>query len=347
MQLPRSDSMPHARALRIGLAAIAVAAALLLWGGVLLDLLRIAFGGAAIAFLLTPLSRLLERRLPRPAAAICALVIALIALLGLVALLLPMIVRQLSGLLSLLPEAFDRLRALVAELISRVQARVPGLSLPSLNLSGMEVALTNLLRAAPGYVTGLGDGLYRLFLMVVLAYFLISDRARALLRMELLCPAAHRALLVRTGKALVRELRLYLRGQATIALAVGALAAALMLFLGVPGAPLLGALVGVFNVIPYLGPVIGGIPAVLTALGVGWQMALGALAILFLVQQVDGLVISPRVMGALTGFSPAVVLLALFAGARVGGVFGMLLALPALLSIRTLYRVFVQRHENN
>ena len=76
-------------------------------------------------------------------------------------------------------------------------------------------------------------------------------------------------------------------------------------------------------------------------------MALGALAILFLVQQVDGLVISPRVMGALTGFSPAVVLLALFAGARVGGVFGMLLALPALLSIRTLYRVFVQRHENN
>ena len=72
-----------------------------------------------------------------------------------------------------------------------------------------------------------------------------------------------------------------------------------------------------------------------------------ALLALFLVQQMDGMVISPRVMGNITGFSPAVVLLALFAGARLCSIRGMLLALPTLMAVRTLYRVFVQRRENN
>ena len=67
---------------------------------------------------------------------------------------------------------------------------------------------------------------------------------------------------------------------------------------------------------------------------------------LFLVQQIDGLVISPRVMGNITGFSPAVVLITLFLSAQIGGVWGMLLALPVMMALRTLYRVFVQRKEN-
>ena len=152
---------------------------------------------------------------------------------------------------------------------------------------------------------------------------------------------------MRTGNALARELRLYLRGQATIALAVGVLAGLGLSVVGVPSAPLLGVFVGLFNVIPYFGPFIGGIPAVIMALSVSWQKAAFTVLALFLVQQIDGMVISPRVMGNSTGFSPAVVLLALFAGARLGNIAGMLLALPALMTVRTLYRVFVQRSEKN
>jgi len=83
------------------------------------------------------------------------------------------------------------------------------------------------------------------------------------------------------------------------------------------------------------------------ALSISWQKAALTLFCLFLVQQIDGMVISPRVMGNITGFSPAVVLLAIFVGARIGSIGGMLFALPALMAVRTVYRVFVQRHENN
>ena len=95
------------------------------------------------------------------------------------------------------------------------------------------------------------------------------------------------------------------------------------------------------------GPVLGGIPAVLMAFGISWQRALITIGVLFLVQQIDGLVISPRVMGSVTGFSPGTVLLALYFGSKLGGIGGLLLAVPALTAIRTLYRVFVQRYEKN
>lgn len=68
---------------------------------------------------------------------------------------------------------------------------------------------------------------------------------------------------------------------------------------------------------------------------------------LTLVQQLDSAVISPRIMGSLTGFSPAAVLLSIYAGASVGGIGGMLVALPIMMSIRTVFRVFVQHCENN
>ena len=347
MQIQQSHSNAVCRAIWAALAILAVLAACLFWGSTLLELARIVFGGAVIAFLVVPLSRLMERKLKRPVAALLSLLAVAFGVIVLFALLLPAIIRQLSGLIDLAPEAFLRLRSLAEELVRWLQKHIPELNLPRISFSGTEKGFGSMAKGAMNYAGNLGNSLYRFSLMAVLSFFLIADRDRILLRMELFIPSAHRCLLVRTGNALVRELRLYLRGQLTIALVIGVLAAVGLAIVGVPGAPILGVFVGVFNVIPYLGPIIGGVPAVLLALSVSWQKATFALLVLLLVQQIDGMVISPRVMGNITGFSPAVVLLALYVGARLCGVWGMLLALPALMAVRTLYRVFVQRRENN
>ena len=327
--------------------ALAVAVVALLWGEVLLDALRILFGACVLSFLLSPVAALLERKLKRPLAALIALVGVILLLLLALGVLLPLLARQATGLMQTLPEAFDRLRTLVERVAAKLQALVPGLTLPKIDLRAAESGFGDVARSAIGYVSNVSTAVYQLSLMVVLCYFLLADRDRILLRTELLVPQQWRKNAVRMGKLLMRELRLYLRGQATIALAVGVLATLGFFIIGLPAFPLLGAIVGLLNVIPYLGPVLGGVPAVILALGVSWQRAARALWVLFLVQQIDGMVITPRVMGNITGFSPAVVLLALFLGSRMGGVWGMLLSMPALMAIRTVYRVFVQRHENN
>ena len=345
MQLSEIHEARAPRIVRGGLLILAFVGICLLWGGVVMDLAGIVFGGAVVSFLLSPLAKLLEGRFSRTVAVFLSLFSVAAALALIVTLMLPALSRQLSTILDLLPDAVERLRILSSELLRRLQERAPELSLPEFNFSGMESALSGAARSAAGWLGSFTARIYRFALMAALSLFFLSDRDRILLRLELVVPARWRAMAVRGGNMLLRELRLYLRGQATIALAVGVLAAVGLTFIGVPGAPLLGLLVGALNVIPYLGPFLGGVPAVASALSIGWQRAVLTFIVLLAVQQIDGMVISPRVMGSVTGFSPAVVLLALFAGANLGGIGGLLFALPALMAVRTFYRVFVQRNE--
>ena len=83
------------------------------------------------------------------------------------------------------------------------------------------------------------------------------------------------------------------------------------------------------------------------ALGGGWQRVAFVLLALVAVQQIDGALISPRVMGDLTGVSPVAVLLAITVGGSVGGIAGMLFALPVLLILRISLRVWAQRRESD
>ena len=347
MQMERFSRQRWILCLKTAAVILTGVAICLLWSEVVAELAALVFGAAALAFILTPLCRLLEKKLKRPLAALISLVGAFALLLAALAILLPALFRQLSALAEGLPEAFSRLRTLTDGLAQRIESHMPGFRLPQINFSGAQGSIGDAARGAISTVSSAADGAYRLFLTVVLSYFLVADRENILLRLELMIPHAWRRGAVRAGNMLVRELRLYLRGQATIALAVGVVATAGLMFIGLNGAPLLGLFVGLFNIIPYFGPFLGGVPAVITALSVGWQKAALTVLILFLVQQIDGMLISPRVMGSITGFSPAVVMISLFVGARVGSIAGMLLAMPTLMAARTLYRVFVQRHENN
>ncbi|MEA5065718.1 MAG: AI-2E family transporter, partial [Eubacteriales bacterium] len=82
-----------------------------------------------------------------------------------------------------------------------------------------------------------------------------------------------------------------------------------------------------------------------TALSQDLITALMAVAVLFIVQQIDGIVISPRVMSGVTGLPPYVMLLALAVGGSGWGFVGMLLALPVVVIVRNCFRVWATRNE--
>ncbi len=307
------------------------------------DAISILFGAGVICFLVSPLEKWIARRVPQPWSVILALAAVGIAVIGISAAAVPMISAQIGSGSGAITAAAERISEMIRSLKAAVQAKFPSVPIPDFSQIGG--GISEFAKNALDYIGTFSDRIYRVLLMIALSYFFLADREHTLIRMELIAPSAIRRHAVRFGRALMHELRLYVRGQATIALAVGLLACAGLLIIGVPGWPLLGLIVGIFNVIPYFGPILGGIPAVLMAFGISWQRALITIGMLFLVQQIDGLVISPRIMGSVTGFSPGAVLLALYFGSRLGGIGGLLLAVPALTAIRTLYRVFVQRYE--
>ena len=259
-------------------------------------------------------------------------------------LLLPSLIQEATLLARQLPESLKQVQSTLASASAWLEAQLPGVRLPEPQLDS--AMLSSLAGGTLSVAGSVADFSCLVSLMFVLGYFFLCDRDRLLIRMELLVPRAVRPTAVCMGNAVCRELRLYLRGQGLIALAVGALAALGLALIGLRSALVLGVIVGVLNMIPYFGPVLGGIPAVLAALGGGWKKAALTVFVLWAVQQADGMVISPRILGGVTGLSPAAVLVAIFVGSHACGVLGMLLALPVLMTFRTAYRIFVQRHEN-
>ena len=328
--------------------AIAAGAALavLSWP-VLRAVVALVAGAAALAFLLAPLCRRLEGALGAGLAASACLLGLLILLAALLWLLAPALVRQAADLISALPTALQALRALGEKLSAWLrEVGLENARMPQLDMGGLGDGVLRFAAGTVSFAGGVANAVSQISMAAVLSAFLLIDRKNLLLRLELCVPLRLRATAVRMGAAAGREVRLYLRAQAMVSLAVGALSALGLWLAGVRSALALGLLVGLFNLIPYFGPVLGAVPALAAALTSGWQTAAFAAVVLVIVQQLDGLLISPRVMGALTGLGPAAVLVGVFAGGCALGVPGMLLALPAMMVFRTCVRVFVQRDEN-
>lgn len=128
----------------------------------------------------------------------------------------------------------------------------------------------------------------------------------------------------------------YLNGKILDAFIVGLITITLFTIFKVPYAPLMGSLIGLFNIIPYFGPIIGSVPVVIVSFFVEPSKALTALIIIIIVQQIDGNYIDPKIVSSNVGVSPFWVLAAVTVGGSVAGPVGMITGVPTLVLIKTL-----------
>lgn len=340
------DNRARGRQVKVGAIVAALIAVAVLLLRPLMQVLGLLAGAGAVSFVAAPLARLFERRLPRSLASLLALLALGVALVGGLWLLLPAMLREVAELGRVLPASIGQAAKWLGGAREWLEGQLAGVRLPEIDLSALQGALSGLASGTLGFAVNLADVTGRASMMLVLAWFFLRDRDALLLRLELLLPQRARATAVRMAGAACRELRLYLEAQLLIAGVVTVLSFAALSLVRVRSALALAPMIGLLNMIPYFGPFIGGVPAVLIALTDGWQKAALTALALAVVQQLDGSWISPKVMGSLTGFSPALVLVGIYAGARLGGVLGMLLAMPAMLVFRALYRIFMQKYEN-
>lgn len=332
----------------IAFAAVIAASAVLLWKHIA-PIVSLVIGGGIIAFLFDPLSEKLALHMKRSLAAALSIVLVAGSLGGVIFLMAPYMARQAALLADAVPESVAVIRNLMDRLAVWLGER--GISIEDwatrIDWNAFSSAFSSVITKTVSFFGGIASGISSFVLMIVLAYFFLSDRDKLLLRLEMLVPLKNRKLAVQMAGAVKRELKLYIRGQAMICLTVGIISAVALSVIGIPSAPLLGVLIGVLNLIPYFGPLLGGIPAVLLAFGGGVQKVIITAIVLIAVQQFDNAYISPRIMGELTGVSPVAVLLAITLGNSFAGIIGMLFALPVLLILRISLRVWAQRCESN
>ena len=115
-----------------------------------------------------------------------------------------------------------------------------------------------------------------------------------------------------------------------------------MLIFGMPYALLISAIVAVTNIIPYIGPFIGAIPSAIIIFIASPSKALWFILFIFLLQQFDGNILGPRILGNSIGLSSFWVLFAIILGGGIAGFWGMFLGAPAFSVIYSLTRVFIE-----
>jgi len=113
--------------------------------------------------------------------------------------------------------------------------------------------------------------------------------------------------------------------------------------LGIPYALFIGFIAGLFDIIPYFGPVLGFLPAAALALAKSPLTVFWVLVLFVAANQIENAIISPKLIGDRVGLHPLVVIFAVFVGADLMGILGMLLAIPVAAIIRVLLAFFFLR----
>lgn len=199
--------------------------------------------------------------------------------------------------------------------------------------------VSQIISQAGGYALAAGSGLADLVLVLVAAIFLAGDPATYRRGLLLLLPTKAEGIVALAFDDAARGLRGWMMGQAISSLLVAGLTWAGLALLDVPAAGGLGLIAGLLDMIPMVGPVIAGIPAVLLAFTVSPITALWTLLLFLGIQQLQGNFLQPMIQKHAVNVPPAVLLFAVFASGVLFGFLGVLLAAPLTIVVY----VFVQR----
>ena len=314
--------------------------------GFFLDIWRIVWAvGAPVVvaliatYVLRPVVDLLHaRKVPRTVAIL--FLYAALAVLGGVVLVnvVPVFGAQLGGLLKQLPAYVTVFDGMLDHLSFAARVLPNGVRL------GLERALgaaeAGVVAWLSGALLGIRDivsGAVSALVIPFLTFYLLKDYSLFTQLAVRLFPASRREAVARILSGVDHSLGQYVRGQLLIMLLVGAATLAGLLVVGMPYALLLSAIVALTNVIPYVGPFLGAAPALLMAFGVSQAMLFKVLLVNLVVQQLEGNVISPWIMGRTMNLHPVVILLAIMFAGETGGVVGLIFAVPLLAVVKVIW----------
>ena len=295
--------------------------------------LRIVFLPIVIAILLATIlaplaARLVARSVPRAVAALASLLALLVVVGGMVAVIVPQVATELGDVDVSLDDGVDRLTELVVAAPFGVdQADVERYRQRAVEQLGSQGRLV--LGGLLGGAFLLAEIVIGMLLALVLLFFFLKDGREMWEWVVRLFPQRSRADVSAIGSISWETLGGYFRGIVVIAFADAVALAVVLLVLDVPLVLPLAALTFLGAFFPIVGAFVAGFVATMVALALnGVTTALIVLGAVILIQQVEGDVLQPVVMGRAVALHPVAVLLAVAAGAVVWGVAGAFLAVP-------------------
>ncbi len=321
---------------------------LVLWFAYLVrDILALLFVSLFLAAIMNPAAVALTKvKIPKGV----TVIMLYIVLLGLgvltIGLLLPTLIDQSANLLRTLGISGDTISSTVQwlqrfspeDLRQNIEA---GMQL----LNGGQ--FSGAASAFVGTVTNVFGGLIGLIVVLVMAFYMVVQEQDARDAFKNFVPEDWQESISAVLKRVQEKISRWLVGQLSLCLIIGLFYYIGLSIIGLHAALLLALWGGFTEFIPYLGPILGAIPALLIALSISPVMVALTFLVIFIIQEAEGHIIVPKVMQKAVGLNPLVSITALLVGAKLYGIVGALLAIPVATAVSVvlseLYRIRTAR----
>lgn len=316
--------------------------------------------GGLLFYMLDPLICYLEKeqRVKRSAAIVVVFCLLLAVAAAGAAVCFPVVKQDLSAIVREAPAIGDRIRETMQTVLDAVlgppggengvtgsirgAVRAYAAALPEKAAGFLERQAARLAERMPSVSVSVADAALDGITGILFAYYFLKDKEKIGGWMLGIFPYDRRDEILRILKEIGEIAASFVRGQLLIAVIVGVLEAAGTGMLGLPAPWLLGLLGGLSNLIPYIGPFIGAVPAVFAALLVSPGRAVLTVLLFVLVQQLDNNFISPKIIEGRLGIHPVASILAVFAGGEFFGLAGILFSVPVYAILRCLLRAAIE-----
>ena len=342
-------SSKTARVTKVVCVCLTVGAFALLSVGIgigLKSLFGAVFAAICGAYVLMPLQKQLEARLGKTVSALICVVVLYGAVVAAVVLLLPVLLEELAGA----TKQIGIIARWVIHVIGQIEDRINSMNIP-ISLDDVMTGITRLVNEKTGSlvnnvidgVIGFVKGFPTLVMLPILTFYFLKDRAYFASRLEFVIPMGWRMSIKKFATGADHVIKSYIKTQLLLSLIVGALTAVGYSLLGVPYALLLGMLMGVFELIPYFGPVIAAVPACLLVLSAEPTKILWTLGVILGVQQLENNFLSPYLMGAHFDINPVTVIAVLWLFGGLFGFVGFIIAIPVYVIVKDLAEAVFNR----
>jgi predicted PurR-regulated permease PerM len=303
------------------------------------EVLALIFVALIFAAAVDPwVDRLEKYKFPR-GVSILLIYLVLFSLLFLVVyLLIPPIITQVGQLAENFPLYYERVASLL-DVLREYSAEHGVLENIQRSLTNLRDNLFGAASSIFNVVVNIFGGIFSFFVILVITFYLTVEES-ALKRTLIFLPRKYQDFSLHLVNKVQEKIGQWLKGQLVLCLIIGLMTYVGLLILGVNYALVLALVAGIGELIPYIGPIISAVPAVFLAFTQSPVKALLVVILFVVIQQVENHILAPKVMQKAVGLNPIISIVALLIGAKIGGIVGIILAIPVATAISVVVSEF-------
>lgn len=213
---------------------------------------------------------------------------------------------------------------------------------PRLNLEGIGEQIGQAASSVLATTINIFGGLFSAIVILIISIYLVAQEEGIRKFITSITPRKHQAYVLDLVARIQKKMGRWLRGQLVLALIVGLLTFIGLSILQMPYALVLALIAGVLELLPYIGPILSAIPAIIIGFLQSPLSGLLVFILYVLIQQLENHLIVPQVMKRVLGLNPVVTIIAVLMGFKLAGILGAILAIPVAAAIAVFARDFMQ-----